>query len=81
MEEKIFSLFSDAIFTISDAIFSFSFLPSLFKKIKNDFLRDDYIVCYLLFLMELSIQKETDSIFESASSTLKLSKPMELLFN
>jgi len=43
VEEKIFSLFSDAIFTISDAIFSFYFLPSLFKKIKNDFLRVNYI--------------------------------------
>jgi len=38
-KKKFFHLFSDAIFPISDAIFSFSFLPSLFKKIKNDFLR------------------------------------------
>jgi len=43
VEEKIFSLFSNAVFPISDAIFSFSFLPSLFKKIKNDFLRVDYL--------------------------------------
>jgi len=43
MEEKIFSLFSDAVFSISNTIFSFSFLPSLYKKIKNDFLRFDYL--------------------------------------
>jgi len=41
MEEKIFSLFSDAVFSISKAIFSFYFPPPLFKKNKNDFLRVD----------------------------------------
>jgi hypothetical protein len=44
VEEKIFSLFSDAVFSILHAAFLCYFLPLSWKKIKKCFLRDDYLL-------------------------------------